>query len=339
MNKSNLLYVLMTARCPLSCSFCMTKHLHRDVDLDLTKFSVKNILNLSAISKKVCISGEGDPLVTWKSVLKLIENGLPNTHFEIITSAFWAEKKIEDFLLKIQKITTKNSTTVAFRLSLDEFHETQINRDTLISILNIGKKNNIDKSISFEIRSITGQEDYIFQRLKKSFEKIDINFKINKLNDLAYSIQSSILNLKVQFKPTVKPNNFDYQDSWTILKYIEHIEKQRESNFHIGYVKYSKSNPDLDITINPNGDVVLYGLEPFILGNIYNEIITYEKLLLQLNSLPVLRYLTNTPFKELIKNWSKNTKIEKIVSTVNNPFWVVRNIEEKYPNFILKQIN
>lgn len=323
----NLLYVLITARCPLSCSFCMTKHLHRNEDLELNEKALESLFRLSTQSKKVCISGEGDPLAAWKLILSIVKKSPPNTHFELITSSYWNKNKTREFLEELSALCVKNNCTLAYRISIDKFHEIEIKRDVLKILLEIFTSTELP-NINLQIRSITGQEKYLFDRLESTLNRRSISFEIIKKNPIEYELNSSRLKIKMQFKPTVKPSSFDYKDEWSIDRYIDYLEKSRETDFHIGLMKHSPNTPVYDITINPNGDVVLYGAEPFVIGNIEKEVIDYQVIYNRIQKNEQLSYLTNNRFIDLISDWRKNEKAAELIKIVNNPFWIVRNLHK-----------
>lgn len=328
MDRENLLYVLTTARCPLSCSFCMTKHLHRNEDLVLNDKALQSLVNLSKVSKKVCLSGEGDPLASWQSLVKIIKNSPHQIHYELITSSYWNRNRTESFLIKISELCKQTNSSLVYRISIDEFHEKEIKRDVLDILIRIFADNAFN-NINLQIRSITGQEDYVFNRLTNNLKSKNISFEIDKINQIEYVIKTKIFVIKIQFKPTVKPASFNYKDEWTIDKYLLYLEEKRKSNFHIGLLNSSWKNPKFDITINPNGDLVLYGLEPFILGNITREIFTYELITKRIEKNDKLKYLIQNRFYDLITAWSKNERKKSVIENVNNPFWIVRYLYDE----------
>ncbi len=326
--EGNLLYILTTARCPLNCTFCMTKDLHRDEDLELNENAIQSLYNLSAVSGKVCISGEGDPLANWESILTIIKGNPWNIHYELITSSYWAKNRTALFLQELDILCQEKQSTLSYRISLDQFHAEQTERDVLSILLEIFLSSNF-KNISLQIRSITGQENYLSGRIQTFMDLHSIEFSINKLNDLESKVITNQLEIKIQYKPTVNPSDFDYSDDWTIDKYIDFIEKQRSSAFHIGLLNDSIIEPLFDITINPNGDLILYGAEPYVLGNISREICNYEMIKSKVRETPELNYLVSHRFIDLINAWRKDKEKSELIDRVNNPFWIVRNLQKE----------
>lgn len=170
---------------------------------------------------------------------------------------------------------------------------------------------------------------FIFHTLPKKFKAT--RSWVNQKSELQYFLNTQSFNLKVKFKPTVSPVNFDYKDNWDIYRYINYIEKNRGSKFHIGMINDSLKTPLFDVTINPNDDVVLYGLEPLIIGNINREIVDYNFIAKKVRENKIVNYLTGTPFIKLLNKWSIEKDLEKIILSVNNPFWVIRNFMDKRP--------
>ncbi len=305
----------------------MTKHLHRDEDLILNDYSIESLYNLSRKSKKICLSGEGDPLVVWNNIIELIKKGAFNSHYDLITSSYWNSKKTNDFLTILNKICEENKSSLSYRISIDEFHESETKRDILATLLDIFTIRKYD-NINLQIRSVTGQEEYVFERIKNHLKKGQISYDINKINEIEYKLTFNEIVVKMQFKPTVFPSNFDYIDDWVLDKYVDFLERSRKTEFHIGLLEYSLNKKVYDVTINPNGDVVLYGLEPYILGNITKEVFSYELINERVEENEFLRYFTKTRFMEIINEWRLDKKRESVIKAVNNPFWVVRNLHK-----------
>jgi organic radical activating enzyme len=325
MNHSNLLYILTTARCPLNCSFCMTKHLHRNEDLVINENSLASLNNLSSQSKKVCISGEGDPLVASKSLLKIIEHGPENTNYELITSSFWNRTKTKSLLAEISRLCDINNSALSYRISIDKFHADEIGRDVLEMLISIFSEEKFEK-INLQIRSITGQEKYVFDRLHNLLTSKHIKYKILVINEIEYELTADQITIKIQFKPTVSPGSFNYTDEWSVDKYVYFLENSRQTNFHIGLLNDSLTDPLFDITINPNGDVVLYGAELYILGNITKEVFSYELLKQRVFENKDLSYLISTRFIDLLRIWRLDLKKSDLIRKINNPFWLIRSI-------------
>jgi len=305
----------------------MTKHLHRDIDLTFNENTLKSLYNISSLSKKVCISGEGDPLAEWKSILKIIDNGPENQHYELITSSYWNESRTLQLIQKLSNSCLKKHSRLAYRISIDKFHAEETARDILSILLNIFSTNKFN-NVSLQIRSLTGQENYLFHRIKEYFEGHKITYEICQTSKIEYEVYSKVSTIKIQFKPSVFPSKFNYNDSWNITNYINYLENKRQTEFHIGHLKYSEENPVYDITINPNGDVVLYGAESFIIGNIEEEVLNCKTIRERVNSTPSLKHLVSKRFIHHIEEWNEVEETKKLIESVNNPFWVVRNLSK-----------
>lgn len=305
----------------------MTKHLHRNEDLILNDNSIESLQNLTLSSKKICLSGEGDPLVVWNNIIELISQSAINSHYEIITSSYWNTKKTNDFLSKLDVLCKDKKSSLSYRISIDEFHQFETKKDVLAILIDIFAKNEFE-FIHLQIRSVTGQEKYVFERLDKTLKSFNIEYKTSNLNELEYEIIFNKTIVKMQFKPTVFPSKFNYKDEWSLDKYISFLEKSRNTKFYMGLLEYSSNKKVYDVTINPNGDVVLYGLEPFVIGNITKEVLSYESINERVEQNKILKYLTDNSFISIINKWRLDKNKENIIKAVNNPFWVVRNLNE-----------
>ncbi|HEX7757687.1 MAG TPA: hypothetical protein VF421_20220 [Niabella sp.] len=303
----------------------MTKDFHRDENIELNENALQSLYNLSAVCDKICISGEGDPLANWQAIPQIIGSNPINVHYELITSSYWARNKTKSFLQELDLLCSQKKSTLSYRISVDQFHAEQTERDVLETLIAIFLSNDF-KNISLQIRSVTGQEGYLFDRIAKLMNKHFISFYFHKINDLESEIITSKFNIKIQFKPTVNPSEFNYIDNWTIDKYIEYIERRRGVPFHIGLLNDSLSDPLFDITINPNGDLVLYGAEPFTIGNITKEIFSCEMIAQKIRMNEDLSELMSYRFVDLIHLWRRNKQRAILIDRINNPFWIVRNL-------------
>ncbi|WP_182922449.1 SMC-Scp complex subunit ScpB [Pedobacter planticolens] len=306
----------------------MTKHLHRNEDLEINNNTLNSLRNLSSQSGKVCISGEGDPLAAWENLLTIIESGPENINYELITSSFWNMQRTRRLLETLSRICEAKNCTLAYRISIDQFHAKEINRDVLEILISIFVKQKLSNA-SLQIRSITGQEKYVFDRLQGILQSKNIQYDITKLSEIDYKLNTNCLQIKLQFKPTVLPSNFDYLDEWPIDRYIDFLEKSRNTEFHIGLLNNSMENPVFDTTINPDGTVVLYGAEPFVLGNITKEVFTYELLKQRVLMNKNLTDLISARFIDLVNMWRSDSKQAELIEKVNNPFWLIRNLHEQ----------
>jgi len=306
----------------------MTKDLHGNSDLVLNENSRRSLSNLSQISKKVCISGEGDPLMAHNVVTDIIKSGPDFTHYELITSSFWKESKTTEYLKQISTICDKKHCKLTYRLSIDKFHSEELKSNPFKSLLNIFSRHKLE-NISMDLRSITGQEEFVFKAIKLAFDESKFKFSIIQDDDLCYKVLYNSKSINLAFKPTVSPSKFNYKEEWNLERYISYLEKKRGNKFHLGLLNDDLESPHFDITINPNGDLVLYGLEPYILGNITKEVLDYGILKSRMKENFDLYNLIKQNFSDRIVELQKKPRSRELLLQTNNPFWIIRNLERQ----------
>jgi hypothetical protein len=107
-------------------------------------------------------------------------------------------------------------------------------------------------------------------------------------------------------------------------QYIKCIEDKIGKQFTLGSLNAEENG--LDVTIKPNGDVFLYGLEFKKLGNIHEDQISYELITDILLSNNVMRKLYEEPFRDVIFTFSDRAVIEQLIEKVNNPYWLMKEV-------------
>ena len=87
----------------------------------------------------------------------------------------------------------------------------------------------------------------------------------------------------------------------------------------------------LDITVNAKGDITLYGAEVDILGNIYDEEITYDLLNDRVNDNDVIRTLQMYGVRDVMQAFLEDKVLGSETAKINYPFAVIRELMEKDP--------
>lgn len=96
---------------------------------------------------------------------------------------------------------------------------------------------------------------------------------------------------RIVMRPTINPEKFKVTDKYNLKEYLDVMDSlNRNSKFHLGKPQgcivcrgcFGKEDngqcdliDDLDITITAKGNVYLYGAELSVLGNIYEEHVTF----------------------------------------------------------------
>jgi len=82
----------------------------------------------------------------------------------------------------------------------------------------------------------------------------------------------------------------------------------------------------MDVTIKPNGDVFLYGIETERVANIHSDTIDWHHLASHVRENPLSRALYTQPLTELLARLEDTPQLRAIIATANNPYWLVKEM-------------
>lgn len=120
--------------------------------------------------------------------------------------------------------------------------------------------------------------------------------------------------------PDTPPGYLDLQG------YIEAIESKVKKRFTFGSLNQSPQANGMDVTIKPNGDVYLYGIENQRLGNIHFDRVDWQRLAAYVRETPLIRALYTHPLTELLARIENIDLLHSAVVKVNNPYWLVKEL-------------
>jgi organic radical activating enzyme len=322
--KNHLLYIDITQFCGIGCEFCMYTENHAKSHL---KLSLKASANLAELInhpdvKRISVSGEGEPLNNINTFYEILSLSQGNRKFEFITSGYFEHNKLINVFEKIDKIVTANGDECNIRLSSDSHHIPKLRHlphGRCIQDFKEGKYNNL--TLSF--RSIDPDKEFTRNYLSEQASEFGYIGEFNEVSVLEDIITVQGMDFRVDYKNLVKPQGF-YEQYLTMWEYIESIEVKVGKPFTLGSL--NKDENGLDVTIKPNGDVFLYGLEIKCLGNIHKEEFSYEFIENILMSNIIMRRLYLEPFREVIYTLADRNSIEKVIERVNNPYWLMKEL-------------
>ncbi|WP_318483070.1 hypothetical protein [Photobacterium leiognathi] len=291
------------------------------------KLSSKAITNLSRLIndpevKRISVSGEGEPLNNIHVFYQILALSKGNRQFEFITSGYLEHEKLKSAFREIDRIVGANGDQCNIRLSSDSHHIPKLKylpHGKCIDDFIEGTYSNL--TLSF--RSIDPDREFTRRYLIDQVKAIGFNAKVRTTGALEDVVEVEGTEFRIDYKNLVKPHGM-YEQYMSMWQYIDSIEQKTGKPFTLGSI--NKQENGLDVTIKPNGDVYLYGLEIRRLGNIHEDKISYELIKQVLFSNEVMRKLYEEPFREVIFSFGDREVISKAIETVNNPYWLIKEI-------------
>ena len=321
---NHLLYIDITQFCGVGCAFCMYADKHNKTHLYLSEKAKKNLDTLvnDPSVKRISISGEGEPLNNISVLYDILNLSKGGKKFEFITSGYLRYNKLLNVFKKIDEIVTRNGDTCNIRLSSDSHHIKQIkNLPHGKSIYDFS--NNKFKNLDLSFRSIDPDKEFTREYLSNQALTFGYHAKIIINNELEDTIYINDKEYRIDYKNLVFPDGF-YDKYLTMWEYIAQIESKHEKQFTFGSL--GKGNNGLDVTIKPNGDLFLYGIDNIVIANIHNDSINFNKIENALLENDLMRDLYTVPFKDVIYNLGDKDYIDEIIEKVNNPYWLLKEI-------------
>ena len=135
--------------------------------------------------------------------------------------------------------------------------------------------------------------------------------------------------LGIDYKNLVNPYQCSREDYTPLEEYVKAIERKYRKPFTLGSVNSFPNLNGLDISVKPNGDVLLYGLEVRTVGNIHQDDISIEYLGRMVEEDPLFRTFYSVPFLDLIAIISDDAESHEIIKKVNNPYWIVKSLHKE----------
>lgn len=273
--------------------------------------------------------------MAWRGILKLMEIPGTKRDFEIITSAHWGIGTLRKFLQKVDAILGRQYDRCRIRVSIDPFHDAKIPNQNISDLISdfLDQKY---QNITLGFRSITGQADFVEKKLTMAINKLGLNSVIRRYGPLKSSIGASETVFSIDYKNIVNPGIVGLIDPVPLDDYVELISLRHGRSFTLGSLEYANERPGFDITINPNGDVVFYGIETVIAGNIHKEIVSYAEIERTFWGSQIAQAFYMSPFSEILTALRSDKRLAAIIAEVNNPYWITRNLEHRFPEVVFR---
>lgn len=329
--EGHLLYIDITQLCGIGCDFCMygDKHFVGE-NLNLSDKSRRNLARLinSPEVKRVSISGEGEPLnnlSVFKDILSLSEGGVD---FEFITSGFLRTEKLIELYETVNEKLSQTGDTCNFRLSSDSHHIEKINNPTQGASLEYFFKK-VPSNITFSFRSIDTDRDFTRKFLLSQLNKFSRVGEITALTKLEDELVVDGKSFRIDYKNLVHPDLSNNSSFWDFYGYVELLEAKSSKEFTFGSLNKAPLKNGLDLTIKPNGQVYLYGIEHKKLGNIHRDDFSWAQLKQTVQKDPELLTLYSVPLLKLLKPFENHEKVTQIIKRANNPYWLFKSFAQE----------
>jgi hypothetical protein len=309
------------------------KH-RKGINLSITNEVKSRLMKFINDSKKVGISGEGEPLNHLDGIFDLLSLGNMGKRFDLITSADVSPEILNRLIDKATIITARTDSILRIRVSIDRFHRSNTQEKNIMLLLKrLLRINAINHNLELSFRSITTDVDFTKEYLNSIARGIGIHPEWIYRDELGYLMRIDLNNIEVDFQSIINPEESKIKDIFTIEEYIFLLEKRFKRPFTLGNME-TEDKPALDVTIRPNGDIVFYGLECEKVGNIYQDNISYNDIRRFIENDLFYRVFIGRPFRDIISALRTNKKISEMIDKINNPYWNVREIYSIWPKEI-----
>ena len=326
--QGHLLYIDITQICGIGCAFCMYADKHKvGMSMELSTLSRENLATLinEPAVKRISISGEGEPLNNTKVFHEILNLSNGGKRFEFITSGFFPHAKMVEFFDETDRIVTSNGDTCNIRLSADSHHIEKVKWRAHGFSLDYLRRHQ-PSGLSFSFRSIDTDRHFTRRYLTQELQRWGINANITELGPLEDELVVGQERFGIDYKNLVHPTVGTPKGYLDMYGYIAAIEAKVSKRFTFGSLNQSPQVNGMDVTIKPNGDVYLYGIETQCLGNMHLDRLDWPRLQALLLNDPLARALYTQPLTDLLTQLEKPNLVHSIITRVNNPYWLVKEL-------------
>ena len=326
--QGHLLYIDITQICGIGCAFCMYADKHKaGMSMELSTLARENLAALinAPTVKRISISGEGEPLNNAKVFHEILGLSNGGKCFEFITSGFFPHEKMAEFYDVTDSIVSANGDTCNIRLSADSHHIEKVKWRAHGFSLDYLKRQQ-PSGLSFSFRSIDTDKDFTRQYLTEELQRWGIEASIAPRGPLEDVLVVGEQRFGIDYKNLVHPAVGTSEGYLDMHGYIAAIEAKVNKHFTFGSLNQSPQANGMDVTIKPNGDVYLYGIETQRLGNMHFDRLDWQQLQAHLVLNPLARALYTQPLTELLSRLENTELLRSIITRVNNPYWLVKEL-------------
>lgn len=326
--QGHLLYIDITQICGIGCAFCMYADKHKaGMSMELSTLARENLARLinAPEVKRISISGEGEPLNNIKVFQEILELSEGGKCFEFITSGFFPHDKMAAFYDDIERIVSSKGDTCNIRLSSDSHHIEKVKwRAHGFSLDYLQRRR--PSGLSFSFRSIDTDREFTRGYLMGELASWGIEASIESRSVLEDVLVVGDGRYGIDYKNLVHPAPETAPGYLDLRGYIEAIESKVNKSFTFGSLNPPPQANGMDVTVKPNGDVYLYGIENQRLGNIHFDRFSWQRLAAHVRETPLIRALYTQPLTELLGRLGNTDQLRSIVAKANNPYWLVKEL-------------
>lgn len=335
----HLLYIDITEKCGIGCSFCMYADKHRNgINFKMSDMASKNLRSLvndQSVSR-VSVSGEGEPLNNVAAFHQILQLSAGERAFEFISSGFWPHDRLTDFIEETSSQVHGNGDKCNIRLSCDSYHVEKIRHKPHGFTLDYWLKTP-PQSLSLSFRSVDTDRDFTCAYLLEQLVQYGWHGRVEPHGELDDILWVGRQSFHINYKNHVHPSPATPPGYLDLAGYISALEDKVGKPFTLGSLNPHPSENGIDLTMKPDGRVYLYGAENILLGNIHQDFFSWEGLHRRIADTPLLHQLYTTPLLELLDRLDGDPVAERIIREVNNPYWVVKNLSRE-PDLVKRMI-
>ncbi|QHF47942.1 radical SAM protein [Pseudomonas sp. S35] len=324
----HLLYIDITQICGIGCAFCMYADKHKTgMSMELSTLARENLaalINAPSV-KRISISGEGEPLNNAKVFHEILGLSNGGRRFEFITSGFFPHEKMASFYEETDRIVAANGDVCNIRLSADSHHIEKVKwRAHGFSLDYL--KHRQPSALSFSFRSIDTDRHFTREYLVEEAKRWGLDADIVPLGPLEDVLVVDGQRFGIDYKNLVHPDADTAHKYLDMHGYIEAIEAKINKRFTFGSLNKPPQANGMDLTVKPNGDLYLYGIENQRLGNIHFDRVRWEHLATHIRETPLARALYTQPLTDLLARCDDTALVQSILVKANNPYWLVKEL-------------
>lgn len=326
--QGHLLYIDITQLCGIGCAFCMYADKHKSgINLELSALGRQNLASLinAPDVKRVSISGEGEPLNNAKVFHEILGLSKGGIRFEFITSGFFPHEKLHAFYEATNKIVLGNGDSCNIRLSADSHHIEKVRWRAHGFSLNYAQRCG-PSGLKFSFRSIDTNRDFTRRYLISELATWGIEARAEPRSILEDELIVGDECYTIEYKSLVYPDPSTPPGYLDLVGYIEAIEAKINKRFTFGSLNQTPQANGMDVTIKPNGDIYLYGIENNRLGNIHIDQVDWQYLKNHVHHNKLINTLYTQPLTDLLAKIENIELLRSIVTRVNNPYWLIKEL-------------